>query len=120
MKQLGNEYFMMEAYQNNIMIASTNGFFRTAKYYYDKCHELVRGKDEYEEAMIYNGVGYISSAMEEYEKAFECYNRALKSFLKMEKIKQIKCPDLPGAHVLSAAELNKFRIPDRHSIRPKQ
>jgi len=36
----------------------------------------------------------------------------------MEKIKQIKCPDLPGAHVLSAAELNKFRIPDRHSIRP--
>ncbi len=86
MKRLGNEYFLMEAYRNNIMIASTNGFFKTAKYYYDKCHELVRGKDEYEEAMIYNGVGYISSAMEEYEKAFECYNRALKSFLKMEKI----------------------------------
>lgn len=86
MKKLGNEYFMMEAYRNNIMIASTNGFFKTAKYYYDKCHELVRGKDEYEEAMIYNGVGYISSAMEEYDKAFDCYNRALASFLKMEKI----------------------------------
>ena len=38
----------------------------------------------------------------------------------MEKIKQIKCPDLPGAHVLSAADLNKFRTPDRHSIRPNQ
>lgn len=86
MKKLGNEYFMMEAYRNNIMIASTNGFFKTAMYYYDKCHELVRGKDEYEEAMIYNGVGYISSAMEEYDKAFDCYNRALVSFLKMEKI----------------------------------
>lgn len=86
MKKLGNEYFMMEAYRNNIMIASTNGFFKTAKYYYDKCHELVRGRDEYEEAMIYNGVGYISSAMEEYNKAFACYNRALTSFLKMEKI----------------------------------
>ena len=59
MKKLGNEYFMMEAYRNNIMIASTNGFFKTAMYYYDKCHELVRGKDEYEEAMIYNGVGYM-------------------------------------------------------------
>lgn len=86
MKKLGNEYFMMEAYRNNIMIASTNGFFKTAKYYYNKCHELVKGKNEYEEAMIYNGVGYISSAMEEYDKAFACYNRALHSFLKMEKI----------------------------------
>lgn len=86
MKKLGNEYFMMEAYRNNIMIASTNGFFKTAKYYYDKCHELVRGRDEYEEAMIYNGVGYISSAMEEYDKAFAYYNQALASFLKMEMI----------------------------------
>ncbi len=86
MEALGNEYFMMEAYRNNIMIASTNGYFRTANYYYEKCHELVKGKDEYEEAMIYNGVGYISSAMEEYDKAFNCYNRALTSFLQMEKI----------------------------------
>ena len=86
MKALGNEYFMMEAYRNNIMIASTNGFFKTANYYYEKCHELVKGKDEYEEAMIYNGVGYISSAMEEYDKAFRCYNCALSSFLKMERI----------------------------------
>ncbi len=86
MKDLGNEYFMMEAYRNNIMIASTNGFFKTAMYYYDKCHELVRGKDEYEEAMIYNGVGYISSAMEDYDKAFSCYNQALTSFIHMEKI----------------------------------
>lgn len=28
MKRLGNEYFLMEAYRNNIMIASTNGFLR--------------------------------------------------------------------------------------------
>ena len=86
MKELGNEYFMMEAYRNNIMIASTNGFFKTANYYYDKCHELVKGRDAYEEAMIYNGVGYISSAMEQYDKAFACYNHALTSFLQMEKI----------------------------------
>ncbi len=70
MEALGNEYFMMEAYRNNIMIASANGFFKTANYYYEKCHELVKGKDEYEVAMIYNGVGYISSAMEAYDKAF--------------------------------------------------
>ena len=44
MKRLGNAYFMMEAYQNNIMIASTNGFFKTASYYYGKCHEMVCGK----------------------------------------------------------------------------
>ncbi len=86
MKMLGNEYFMMEAYRNNIMIASTNGFFKTANYYYEKCHELVKGKDDYEEAMIYNGVGYISSAMEKYDKAFDCYHEALQRFLKMEKI----------------------------------
>ena len=86
MKRLGNEYFMMEAYRNNIMIASTNGFFKTANYYYDKCHELVRGRNAYEEAMIYNGVGYISSAMEQYDRALDCYNKALTSFLQMEKI----------------------------------
>lgn len=40
--------------------------------------------------MIYNGVGYISSAMEEYDRAFGCYNRALTSFLKMEKI-EVNC-----------------------------
>lgn len=86
MKELGNEYFMLEAYRNKIMIASTNGYFRTANYYYDKCHELVRGKDIFEEAMIYNGVGYNSSAMGECEKAFTCYNQALTIFLSMEKI----------------------------------
>lgn len=86
MKRLGNEYFMLEAYRNKIMIASTNGFFRTANYYYDKSHDLVRGKDIFEEAMIYNGVGYNSSAMGECEKAFSSYNQALEIFLTMEKI----------------------------------
>lgn len=86
MKKLGNEYFIMEAYRNNIMIASSNGFFRTANYYYDKCHEMIRGKGIHEEAMIYNGVGYISSAMEEYDKAFDCYNKALNHFMSLEEI----------------------------------
>lgn len=86
MRKLGNEYFMMEAYRNKIMIASTNGYFKTANYYYKKCHELVKGKDDYEEAMIDNGVGYISSAMEDYDKASECYHEALRRFLQMEKI----------------------------------
>ncbi len=86
MKRLGNEYFVMEAYRNNIMIASTNGFFRTANYYYDKCHEMVRGKSVHEEAMVYNGVGYISSAMEKYDKAFKCYHEALKRFMALEEI----------------------------------
>ena len=36
--------------------------------------------------MIYNGVGYISSAMEDYDEASECYIEALKRFLRMEKI----------------------------------
>lgn len=87
MKWLGNEYFMLEAYRNKIMIASTNGFFKTANYYYDKSHELVRdGRNVFEEAMIYNGVGYNSSAMGECEKAFSNYNKALEMFLDMEKI----------------------------------
>ncbi|MDE7478268.1 MAG: hypothetical protein K2M91_10015, partial [Lachnospiraceae bacterium] len=89
MKELGNEHFMMEAYKNNIMIASTYGFFRTANYYYNKCYELVKGKDACEEAIIYNGVGYISSAMEAYDKAFSCYSQALISFLNMERIDDV-------------------------------
>ena len=36
--------------------------------------------------MIYNGVGYISSAMEDYDKASDCYHKALTIFLSLEEI----------------------------------
>lgn len=34
----------------------------------------------------------------------------------MKKVKTIQRPTLPGAQILSAAELNKYRLSDKHTI----
>lgn len=34
----------------------------------------------------------------------------------MKKIKILQRPELPDAHVLSAAELNKYRLSDKHTV----
>ena len=79
-KMLGNDYFLFEAYRNNIMIASTNGYYKTANFYYHICYSLIKGKDIFAEANIYNGLGYNSTAMEEFNKANEYYNKAMHIF----------------------------------------
>ncbi len=80
-EKIGNEHFLIKAYRNNIMIASTNGYFKTANYYYYKYYEVVKDTNPFDEANIYNGIGYNSCAMEDYVKANDLYNKAIRIFM---------------------------------------
>lgn len=39
--RIGNDQLIIEAYKKNVMIASTNGFYDVANYFYEKCYEIV-------------------------------------------------------------------------------
>lgn len=85
-KKIDNQYLLVEAYRKNIMIASVHGLFEISDYYYYKWKDLVKESDPFAMANIYNGLGYNSCAMEKYEKANECYNKALKLFYDLERV----------------------------------
>lgn len=80
-KKIGNDIFLLEAFKKCIMMASCNGHFDMASYFYMKSVEIVKkNKDEFEEANIYNGLGYTSCTADRFELANKYYNKALKIF----------------------------------------
>ena len=80
-EKLGNDKFLVEAYRKNIMMASYNGYYDVAGHFYKKSIEIAkRNKDKFEEANIYNGLGYISCTSDKYSEANRYYNKALKIF----------------------------------------
>lgn len=84
---IGNSQMMIEAYKKNIMIASTSGYYETANYFYNKYFEIVRkNHDQFEEAGIYNGMGYNCCTIEKYAKANEYFNQALLIFAELGDI----------------------------------
>lgn len=85
-KQIDNQYLLVEAYRKNIMIASVHGLFEISDHYYYKWKELVKESDPFAMANIYNGMGYNCCATEKYEKANECYNKALQIFYQLGRI----------------------------------
>lgn len=85
--RLGNTQLMIEAYKKNIMIASTNGYYDVANYFYGKCYAIVeKNHDLFEEACIYNGMGYNCCTAEQYTKANEYFNKALLIYAKLDNI----------------------------------
>lgn len=88
--RLGNDQLIIEGYKKNIMIASTNGYYDVANYFYGKCYEVAtRNRDFFEEACIYNGMGYNCCTMEQYTKANEYFNKALLIYAKLDNIEYI-------------------------------
>lgn len=86
-EQIGNDQLLISAYKKNVMMASTNGYYDVANYFYMKCSEIVVRKNDSQEQMgIYNGMGYNTSTMELYEKANEYYSKALVQCVKMQDI----------------------------------
>lgn len=81
-KKIGNSAFEIVAYRKAIMVASFHGYYDVSDYFYLNNIEAValRTNNRYEEANIYNGLGYNCCAREEYQKAHNHYNRALKIF----------------------------------------
>ncbi len=88
--RLGNDQLIIEAYKKNVMIASTNGYYDVANYFYGKCYEIVtKNGDLFEEACIYNGMGYNCCTIEQYTKANEYFNKALLIYVKLNNIEYI-------------------------------
>lgn len=85
-KRIDNQFLQIEAYRKNIMIASVHGLFEISDYYYYKWRDLIKDSDPFAMANIYNGIGYNCCATEKYEKANECYNKALKLFYDLDRV----------------------------------
>lgn len=80
-EQIDNEQFLVEAYRKSVMVSSYNSFFATANYFYLRTIEVVKkSKNRFEEANIYNGLGYNCCSADKYSEANRYYNKALKIF----------------------------------------
>lgn len=81
-KELKNDFFLTEAYKKNVMLASYSGCFNVASYFYKKLIEITkRNNNKFEEANVYNGLGYNNCSADKYSEANEYYNKALKIFV---------------------------------------
>ena len=80
-EMLGNDQFLMDAYKTVVMLSSYSGKSELVNYFYGKDIQVAkRCGDTFEEAMVYNGLGYNCCTTEEYLKANEYFNLALKIF----------------------------------------
>ncbi len=88
-KKLKNEYLLLTAYRKNIMLSSTHGLFEITNHYYYKSMEIIGDKDPFKLADIYNGLGYNSCAVEQYEKANGYYNQAIEIFFRLGQMNYV-------------------------------
>ena len=80
-EELGNDQFLSEAYRKSIMLASYSGNRTVVTYFYEKDIMIARRSGNYfEEAMVYNGLGYNFCASEDYSQANRYFNMALEIF----------------------------------------
>lgn len=83
-EMLHNDQFLMDAYKTVVMLASYSGKSDLVTYFYQKDIEVARRcGDVFEEAMVFNGLGYNACTTEEYIKANEYFNQALRIFHEM-------------------------------------
>ena len=83
-EELGNEQLLTDAYRAVIMQASYGGNREIVNYFYEKDIEVAKRRgDRFEEAMVYNGLGYNHCASEDYVNANNYFNLAMKIFHQM-------------------------------------
>lgn len=80
-EQMKNYQLMAEGYRKNVMVSSYSGLFKSSSYFYNQSIEVVKKTgNRAEEAAIYNGLGYNSSACDNYTEAHKYYQKALKIY----------------------------------------
>lgn len=86
-KKLDNNKFILDACRKVIMLASTSGFFEVSDYIYINYSTpvVLSTNDVFEEANIYNGLGFNKSMEGNYVKANEYYNKALNIFMELKR-----------------------------------
>lgn len=86
-KSMQNNKLMLEACRKSIMIASTSGYYNVSDYFYINYSTpiVLETKDIYEEANIYNGLGYNKCMENDYNMANDYFNKAFDIFWKSKK-----------------------------------
>lgn len=85
-RMLKNERLMIAAWKKNVFLAQGYGYFTFVDYYYKKCLEIIEGQnDKYEEAQIYNGLGFNRIVSEQFVLANDYFNQALDLFYKLKR-----------------------------------
>lgn len=128
--KLENYAFVIEAYRKCVMMASYNGNFDTASYFYKKSIEVVKEtKNLNEEADIYNGMGYDCCTADKFAEANEYYNKALEIFFKLNNTDAVMetlynmgtnallAGDYGGAEGYLTAVANILRVLKKENIR---
>ena len=88
-KEIGNEHLVYNAYQKNIMMASTNGMNEIAMLYLIRSYQFLKDKKLDYEGRSYSGIGYNLSALGHNEKAEQYYNVAIEKFYEKRQLEDI-------------------------------
>ena len=80
-QKIGNEHLVYNAYQKNIMIADTYGYYQAAVYYLLQSYKFVTDKHSLECGRIYSALGYNFSALGRHRIAENYYHQAIHLFL---------------------------------------
>lgn len=81
--EIGNEQLVYDAYQKNIMIASTNGMNEIALLYSVRSYEFMKNKNTLDIARLLGGIGYNLSALGHNELAEAYYNRSIEALYEL-------------------------------------
>ena len=79
-KEIGNEQLVTDAYQKNIMLASTNGMNEIAMLYSVRTYQFMKTHGTMNEGRILSGIGYNLSALGDHEGVDRYYNRSIEIF----------------------------------------
>lgn len=88
-KKIGNEQLISNAYQKNIMIASTNGMYEISILYSVRTYEALKEKHSVDGARIFSGVAYNLCAMGQNERAQKYYDKAIQMFYELQSPEDI-------------------------------
>ena len=78
---LNNERLMIAAWRKNVFKAQGYGLFGFVDYYYKRCLEIIEKQNNpVEEANIYNGLGFNRIVSEQFIRANDYFNKALRIF----------------------------------------
>lgn len=88
-KEIGNEELVYNAYQKNIMLASTNGMYEISMLYTVRTFESMKNKHSLEAGRIYSGLGYNLSALGQMEEAVTYFKKAIQIFYELRRPEDI-------------------------------
>ena len=83
-KEIGNEKLVYDAYQKNVMIASTNGMNEIALLYSIRAYQFIRDNDLQAAGRTLSAIGYNLSALGHMEESGEFYERAIDIFYRLQ------------------------------------